>query len=177
MFQLETDRLIIREWRDEDIVPFSSMNSDLEVMRYFVKPMTFEQSVLMVEKMRSVFESKGYSFYCVEERISGLFVGLTGIAPVLLDVDFSPATEIGWRISRQFWGRGYAPEAANAVLNYARDVVQLEEVVSFTSENNLNSQRVMEKIGMLYDPDGDFMHPNVSAGNALSKHVLYRLSF
>ena len=176
MFRLETDRLVIREWRDEDIAPFASLNADKEVMRYFVEPLTYEQSALMVEKVRYVYDEYGYTFYAVEEKCSGHFVGLTGIAPVFFEVDFVPVIEIGWRMARPFWGKGYAPEAARAVLNYARDELGISEIVSFTAELNKNSMRVMEKIGMVRDYDGDFLHPKVPEGHELQEHVLYRFS-
>ena len=177
MFQLETDRLIIREWRDDDIVPFASLNADPDVMRYFPEPLTYEDSVLMVEKIRTVYNDHGYTFYAVEEKSSGSFVGFTGIVPVFFEADFVPATEIGWRMSKEYWGRGYAPETAKAVLDYAEADLGLQEIVSFTSKLNKKSMRVMEKIGMSRDFDGDFLHPKVPAGHDLQQHVLYRLKF
>ena len=90
------------------------------------------------------------------------------------DAPFTPCVEIGWRIEAEHWGRGYAPEGAREVLRFGFDEVGLDEIVSFTTEANDRSQRVMEKIGMSRNPDDDFDHPSTPdwAGR---RHVLYRL--
>lgn len=84
--------------------------------------------------------------------------------------------EVGWRLPRWAWGRGYASEAARAALRVAFTDLGLAEVVSFTAVPNQRSQAVMARIGMTRDPDGDFDHPGVPVGHPLARHVLYRVS-
>ena len=85
-----------------------------------------------------------------------------------------PTIEIGWRLAFDHWGQGFVTEAALAVMDYAFNELNLPEIVSFTVPENIASQRVMEKIGMVYDPDSDFNHPDLPPSHRLSRHVLYR---
>jgi RimJ/RimL family protein N-acetyltransferase len=87
----------------------------------------------------------------------------------------SEVIETGWRIAREHWGRGYAPEAARAALAFGFERLGLAEIVSFTAVGNVRSRRVMEKIGMAHDPAGDFEHPGLPPGHRLRRHVLYRI--
>ena len=105
------------------------------------------------------------------------FVGMVGIQKVLNPAyPFAPAVEVGWRLAKAFWRQGYASEAAWAVLRCAFDRLALDQVVSFTSQLNLPSQKVMQAIGMQHDPDGDFEHPRLPEGHPLRSHVLYRIT-
>ena len=107
---------------------------------------------------------------------TGEFTGYVGLTPQTFEAPFNPSVEVGWRLAHEFWGRGYAPEAGQAALDYAFDMIGLAEVVSFTSMTNLRSQRVMQKLGMTHDPAEDFDHPNLPEGDPLRPHVLYRIS-
>ena len=75
------------------------------------------------------------------------------------EAHFTPCVEIGWRLAHEYWGNGYAPEGAMAFLDYGFNELGLREIVSFTSENNLNSRKVMEKMGMIHHSEEDFDHP------------------
>ncbi len=89
----------------------------------------------------------------------------------------SPAlrvVEAGWRLHPDWWGHGYATEAAAASLHYGFTTGGLNDIVAFTAAVNLRSQAVMERIGMVREPDGDFDHPGVAEGSPLRRHVLYR---
>lgn len=174
MFQIETERLIIREWRDGDMAPFAQLNADARVMAHFPAVLSRDESDLVVLKICDIFRKYGHTFYAVEEKRTGEFIGMTGIVPVLFEAEFAPAVEIGWRMRFESWGRGYAPEAARRVLEYARDDLGMDEIVSFTPERNVNSRRVMEKIGMVRDLGGDFDYPKFPQGHVLAKFVLYR---
>ena len=87
---------------------------------------------------------------------------------------FAPATEIGWRLSSKYWGKGYATEAARAVLDYAFNVLNIEQLVSFTTEKNVKSRRVMKKLGMTHNSVDDFDHPKLNNDSPLKPHVLYK---
>ena len=103
-------------------------------------------------------------------------IGLNRLDNSILPVHFLPAVEVGWRLAFDYWGKGYATEGALACLKYGFEMLDLDEIVSFTTVTNKRSRAVMEKIGMHHDPKEDFDHPHVPEGNPLRKHVLYRLT-
>ncbi len=170
---IETKRLILRQWKESDKTPNFHMNSNPEVMKFFPKPLSREESDLLADRMKAKIDQNGFGFYAVEEKESGLFVGTIGLNCPEYTTHFTPCTEIGWRLDNKFWKRGYATEGAKAVLNYAFDELKLDEIVSFTSKLNTPSMSVMERIGMHRVEGGDFEHPNVEKGHPLSWHVLY----
>lgn len=172
---LQTDRLRLRQWLPSDREPFARMNADKDVMRYFEKTRTRQESDDTIERLESHISQYGFGFWAAELRSSGVFVGFVGMQHVPADMPFAPAVEIGWRLDKAYWGQGLAPEAARACLAYAFSRLQLEEVVSFTATSNMPSWRVMEKIGMKHDKMRDFDHPAVSDGSNLKRHVFYCL--
>ena len=175
MVTLATDRLLLRHWRDEDREPFAGLNADPEVRRYFPSVLDRAASDAEAERHAERVDRRGWGLWAVEVVGDDPFIGFVGLNEALFDASFNPSVEIGWRLARHAWGRGYAPEAALAVLDHAFDVLGLGEVVSFTAVDNRPSRRVMEKIGMTRDPADDFDHPNVPEGHPLRRHVLYRL--
>ncbi len=175
MIKLETNRLILRQWLDSDIPIFAGMNRDPKVMEFFSACLSEEETEEMVTRIRVHFQKYGYGLFAVELKSSGEFIGFVGLSIPQFDAPFMPAVEIGWRISSQHFGKGYATEAAKKILEFAFDELELEEVVSFTVPRNKASQRVMEKIGMSRDLSGDFFHPKLEKNHPLSLHVLYRI--
>lgn len=169
-----TKRLILRPWREEDLAPFAAMNADPEVARYFVSTLTREQSDALAGRAFEHFGRHGFGPWAVERAGTSDFIGFTGLSIPEFETAFTPCVEIGWRIAREHWGRGYATEAAQAALDYGFEVLGLEEIVSFTVPANAASRRVMEKIGLVRDEAGDFDHPRVPEGHPLKRHVLYR---
>ena len=113
--------------------------------------------------------------WALEELGSGQFIGFTGLHHAPDELPCAPAVEIGWRLDRQFWGRGYATEAANKALSFAFDSLKLNQLVSFTSINNAPSIAVMKRIG-LQDAKKNFIHPKLEPTSPLAEHVLYALS-
>lgn len=170
---IETQRLILRQWREEDKTPNYAMNSDPEVMKFFPTVLTKKESDHFVEKMTQNINDSGWGYWAVEEKKSAQFVGALGLWQPQFSTHFTPCTEIGWRIHRTFWKLGYATEGATAVLNFAFKKLELSEVVSFTSQQNLASIAVMKRIGMTRVPGSDFEHPNLEKDHPLSWHVLY----
>ncbi len=167
---IRTERLVLRQWREDDREPFAALNGDPVVMEHFPATMTREQSDAFVDFNIATIAERGWGLWAVEA--DGAFIGFVG----LNEPNFRPGVEIGWRLARAAWGHGYATEAAQAVLAFAKDQLGLDEVISFTSTTNLRSQRVMERIGMTHDPADDFDHPRVKDPR-LRRHVLYRLAF
>lgn len=176
MSDLRTERLLLRQWRDEDLGPFAELNADPETMRYFPAPPTREESESLAERARRQIEEEGWGLWAVEVRGGAPFVGFVGLARPSFDEHFTPAVEVGWRLAREHWGHGYATEAGRAALAFGFEALGLEEIVSFTSHLNEPSWRVMERLGMSRDPADDFEHPRVPAGHPLRPHVLYRLT-
>jgi RimJ/RimL family protein N-acetyltransferase len=174
--EIRTERLLLRQWRDEDLEPFAALNADAETMRYFPAPPSREQSDALAQDARRHIKEEGWGLWAVEVVGGASFIGFVGLARPSFEEHFTPAVEVGWRLAREHWGNGYATEAGRAAVAYGFEELGLEEIVSFTSELNEPSWRVMERLGMRHDPTGDFEHPRVSAGHPLRPHVLYRLS-
>ncbi|WP_269584879.1 GNAT family N-acetyltransferase [Roseibium sp. Sym1] len=177
-FLLQTERLILRPWKDGDLDPFAEMCADPEVMRYFPDPWTRERSELLITKCRIKLEAEGYCLAAVQEKDGGDFLGFVGLNSSNPDMPlpFDPSVEIGWRLKRSAWGKGYASEAARAWLRFGFETVGLDEIVSFTIPDNLPSRKVMQRIGMTRDLAGDFRHPAIPEDHPCSWHVLYRLT-
>ncbi len=173
--ELRTARLRLRAWRDDDLEAFAALNADPVVMEHFPAPLTREESDAFVEIVQQRWRDGGPSWWAVEVVEGAPFIGFVGLSTVHFDAAFTPAVEVGWRLAREHWGRGYAPEAARAAIGHGFDVLGLDEIVSFTVPANTNSRRVMEKVGMRRDPDGDFVHPALPDGHPLGPHVLYRI--
>lgn len=172
---IRTDRLVLRRWRESDRAPFTAMNADPEVMEHFVAPMSPAETDEMVDRVDAWIAEHGWGLFAVEELDGSDFIGFVGLAVPRFEAHFTPAIEIGWRLDRPAWGRGYATEAARAVLDAAPGW-GIRDVVSFTTTTNARSEAVMRRIGMRPDPAGDFDHPAVPVGHPLRRHVLYRWS-
>ena len=175
MAELVTQRLRLRQWRDDDLAPFAALNADPEVMRYFPAPLTREQSDQLAGRIRSKIERQGWGLWAVEVAGGPPFIGFVGLSRPTFEAPFVPAVEIGWRLARMGWGHGYATEAAGAALGFGFEQLGLREIVSFTSTVNERSIRVMRRLGMSHDAADDFDHPRVADG-PLRRHVLYRLA-
>jgi len=174
---LETERLLLRAWQDEDIAPFAEMCADPQVMRYFPEPLTREKSEYLVSRCREKQEKDRFCIAPVEVKANGEFLGFVGLNRPSYDapLPFDPCVEIGWRLKRSAWGQGYASEAAREWLRFGFETIGLDEIVAFTIPENIPSQKVMQRIGMTRDVDGDFLHPNLPADHPIAPHVLYRL--
>jgi len=175
---IETERLILRTWLDCDLEPMSKINQDPRVMEYFPGLYDFQHTKKFIEREKEAFAKLGYTLYAVELKESGEFIGFVGLSLAEFDAHFTPATEIGWRLASAHWGKGYATEAAKAVLHYAFTELKLDEVVSFTTVNNTKSRRVMEKIGLKHNESDDFdhRHPSADSNSPPEICVLYRLT-
>jgi len=173
---LRTDRLVLRPWRDADCAPFAVLNADPQVTQFFPKPLTRAESDAMIGRMREHLARRGFGFWAVEAPGVADLVGAIGLLAPSFEAPFTPCVEVGWRLARNYWGRGYATEGASAALAFGFDQLGLDEIVSFTVPANLPSRRVMERLGMTRSPADDFEHPFLPAGHPLRPHVLYRLS-
>jgi RimJ/RimL family protein N-acetyltransferase len=173
---VQTERLLLRRWREADLAPFAALNADPEVRAYLQGPVTRTQSDASAQIIEADLERRGWGLWAVEVVETAEFIGFVGLAEATFSAPFTPSVEVGWRLARPAWGHGYATEAARAALRFGFQEVELTEILSFTATINLRSRAVMERIGMQRDLNGDFDHPFVPKGDPLRPHVLYRLT-
>jgi RimJ/RimL family protein N-acetyltransferase len=174
--ELRTERLLLRQWKDADLVAFGAMNADPRVMEFFPGVLARDESDRRVDRFRAQFLERGFGVWAVEVPGVTPFVGFVGLAYPHLPPPFEPRVEIGWRLAFEHWGKGYATEAARAALDAAFHIPEIDEIVSMTAVANFRSRRVMEKLGLRHSSNDDFEHPGLPEGHALRRHVLYRLS-
>ena len=151
------------------------MNADPEVMEYFPKILNEEESNDTARKFSSLIAQQSWGFWAVETRDKNEFIGFVGLNKPDYELPVSSCTEIGWRLAKEFWGKGYATEAAKEVLRFAFEELSLSEVYSFTVTSNEKSRAVMQRINML-NTSNNFQHPLIAKGHPLREHVLYKLS-
>lgn len=168
---IETERLILRPWRDADREPFARMNADPRVMEFFPACLSRAESDALADRAEAHFQQHGFTFFAAELRANGQFIGFVGLA---FEPHFVKGVEIGWRLAAEYWNQGLATEGARAALRFGFNELHLDEIVAFTATSNVRSRRVMEKLGMTYNPADDFDHPRIAAGHPLQRHVLYR---
>jgi len=173
--RIETERLVLRHWQADDIDVFHRLNHDDAVMRYFPFRRTRAQSAEMLSLIGDLIDDNGFGWAAVSLKDSGEAIGFAGLSRVHFDTDFAPAVEIGWRLLPEYWGKGYASEAARALLAHGFEDLGLEEIVSFAAKDNHASTAVMERIGMRPESDLDFNMPGIADDFAhLRHHVFYR---
>jgi RimJ/RimL family protein N-acetyltransferase len=144
-------------------------------MQHFPARLSREDSAGMAGRIAAHFDRHGWGLWAAEAPGVAPFIGFIGLSAIEWEAHFTPCVEVGWRLAQAHWGRGYAPEGAQAALAFAFDQLGLHEVVSMTVPANRNSRRVMEKLGMTWDPADDFDHPRIADGSPLKRHVLYRI--
>lgn len=172
---LTSERLVLRPWRDDDLDALAQLCADPEVMAHFPATLDRAGSAELLGKLMAHQAEHGFTFWALQRREDGAFVGFTGLARVGFDAPFVPAVEIGWRLARPYWGQGYALEAAWRALQFAFAELQLDEVVAFTVPANQRSWGVMQRLGMRRDAAADFEHPGLPVGHPLRPHLLYRI--
>lgn len=174
---ITTERLILRTWKDEDLLPYAEMNADPRVREFFPSVLTREQSNAEVRFHQDNYKRDGFCLFAAEMIASGQFAGFVGLQAMNFAVPFllQPAVEIGWRLAHEHWGKGLATEGALGVIRHAFLTLDLPELVAITVPGNHRSRRVMEKIGMKRVPELDFHHPRIQEGHPLRAHVLYSI--
>ena len=175
---INTKRLILRPWTEDDLEPFAQLNADVRVREYFPGLLSRQESDASVKLASEHIQRCGWGLWAASLVETGEFIGFIGLEDVYFSAPFNksaPAVEIGWRLAFNHWGNGYATEGALAALKYGYEILGLEEIVSFTAVANQRSRYFMEKIGMHHHPEDDFDHPKLAEGHPLRRHVLYRL--
>jgi RimJ/RimL family protein N-acetyltransferase len=172
---LRTPRLLLREWRDGDAEHFAAMAADPDVME-FLRPIPDRAaSDAWISRMRTLYDRNGFAYLPVELPGEAGFIGAIGLDRVPFEAHFTPAVEIGWRLARAYWGKGYAFEAARALIDDGFGRLGLDEIVAYTVPANKRSWRVMERLAMTCDPADDFDHPRFPEGHKLRRNLLYRI--
>ncbi|MFF4653393.1 GNAT family N-acetyltransferase [Streptomyces sp. NPDC001380] len=150
MIALETSRLVLRRWREEDVAPMAAVHADPEVMRWIRDGGVRDERQTRdgIRAWESEWESQGFGLFAVEIRSTGELAGFTGLSVPRFLPEVLPAVEVGWRLGRSHWGRGLATEAAAAAVRFGFEERGLERIVSIAQVGNHASERVMAKLGM-----------------------------
>jgi RimJ/RimL family protein N-acetyltransferase len=176
-FRLETGRLILRSWQDNDRVPFAAMSADAEVMEYLDGVTDAAASDALIDRLRGEEQAHGFTMWAVEQKDGGAFLGFCGLRR-----GGHPGTgvedelEIGWRLARRAWGQGFAREAAEASLAWGWGNRADRRIVAWTVQANTASWGLMLRLGMEHRPDLDFDHPRFAAGHPLRRHIVYTIA-
>ena len=173
---IDTPRLILRGWCDADVEPFHVMCNDPEVMRFLGPLMSRGEAEAAAARQNAFLASHGYCFWAIERKDDGVFLGFCGLKPGPEGTPIHDEVEIGWRLARAHWGKGYAREAAEASLAWGWANTGTPEIAAMTVTANSNSWGLMERLGMTRDPAGDFDHPGVAEDDPLRRHILYRIA-
>jgi len=174
IIEKETSRLKLRQWLNSDSPIFATMNADPAVMEYYPNTLTEIESNAQADRFRNLIKKQGWGFWAVEELDNKKFIGFVGLHIPSYELPVTPCVEIGWRLVKECWGKGYATEAANASLSIAFEQLNLTEVYSFTSVTNIKSQAVMERLNMV-NMQKNFEHPMLPVDHPLREHILYRI--
>lgn len=172
---IETDRLILREWKEEDKKPFARMNSDPLIMEFFPRRLSERDSMRLADRFQSHFDEHQFGFYAVEMKKTGEFMGFAGLQTVDMDVPFRGGVEIAWRLDYEYWGKGFGTEAAEAAMRHGFGTLKLDEILAYAVHDNDRAIKLMERLGMARDPAGDFNYPSLPSDHPLGKFVLYRI--
>lgn len=170
---LETERLRLRAWRDDDADGYVALHGDPRVAYWLGGRMTPEQALASMDQLRRRLAELGWGMWAVERKEDEVLLGVCGLQPIADDVPLPAGVEASWRLSTAAWGRGYCTEAMQAVLADA-DTRGQQEILSFTAASNSRSQAVMTRLGFERDPASDFEHPRLPPGHSLRPHVVYR---
>jgi RimJ/RimL family protein N-acetyltransferase len=154
---IETERLLLRAWQPSDEAPFASLNADPEVTRFLSGPMRRDESDELLARIRGHWHEHGFGLYAVEVKDGGAFAGFVGLAVPSFLPEVLPAVEVGWRLAREHWGKGYATEGAQASLTHGFGELKLRQIVSIIDPRNTASDRVADRLGMTRGRDR--IHP------------------
>ncbi|TMP41140.1 GNAT family N-acetyltransferase [Pseudoalteromonas citrea] len=175
IFEPKTKRLQLRQWTPEDLDAFFAMSSDSEVMKFFPHTLSREESDATAKKCQSLIEKNGWGVWAVELIDSKEFIGIVGLYNPTAELPCAPCVEILWRLSRKYWGHGYATEAAEAVLQIGFEELNFNEIYSFAVVKNHSSRAVMERLDMVNTGE-NFLHPDVPNPEHLREHCIYKFS-
>ena len=169
---LKTERLGLRNWLESDKKPFIKMCKDEAVMKHFPKPLSDEATIGLIQRLQAHFENHKYCYFAVDILETGEFIGFTGFSNQTWQSEFTPCVDMGWRLKKEAWGKGYATEAAQGCLEAAFPKFGITEVLAFATDTNIASENVMKKIGMEFI--GTVQHPAIIDDPRFKHCVVYR---
>lgn len=172
-YLFKSERLGFRNWSMGDLSELAAMNADPEVMAHFPKTATKEESRAIIDRFKHSYAKRGYTYYAVEVLETGEFIGFIGFLYQDYPSPYTPATDIGWRLKKSAWGKGYATEGARRCLDYAFEDLKMKRIISVCTSKNVNSENVMKKIGMTIV--GEFDHPKMKDYPDLERCVCYEI--
>lgn len=172
---LTTRRLLLRPFDVRDDEAFAALNADPRVREFYPSVLDRAESDALAVQYRDHWARYGFGRWAIEVPGVTPFAGIVGLTHTPFTAPFTPAVEIGWRLAHDYWGRGYATEAARAACEHGFQISTLAEIVAFTVPHNTRSRGVMARLGMTYSADDDFDNPLIPRDHALCRHVLYRL--
>ena len=171
---IKTERLGLRNWEQSDIIPFANMCADEEVMKHFSSVLSNEESLALIERLQNHFSKYGYCYFATDILETGEFIGFIGLANQTWESAYTPSIDIGWRLKKSAWGKGYASEGAKACLAAAFSEFKINEIVAFATDTNLPSISVMKKIGMKFI--GTVQHPHITNDPRFKHCVVYKVT-
>lgn len=169
-----SERLGFRNWTEADLDMLVQLNADSAVMEHFPKPLSRQESVDMLRRLQDHYKKRGHTYYAVEVIATRELIGFIGLAYQEYETDFTPATDIGWRLKPSAWGQGFATEGAKRCLDLAFNELKLTRVISTCTLSNKRSEHVMKKIGM--SKRAEFNHPRLKDYPQLERCLLYEMS-
>jgi len=170
----KSERLGFRNWRNEDLEEFAKLNSDIAVMEHFPKTLSKKEVEELIGKLKNHFSENGFTYYATEILETNEFIGMIGIAFQKYKTKFTPAIDIGWRLKRSAWGKGYATEGAKKCLEYAFNELEIKKIIAICTIKNNKSENVMKKLGMI--KKGEFNHPELVNHPEYEKHFCYEIT-
>ncbi|MFZ1996938.1 MAG: GNAT family N-acetyltransferase [Solirubrobacteraceae bacterium] len=142
--RVETERLVLRGWREVDLQTFADIAEDAEVMRFLGGVVDRAQAWRMMALFAGHWPLRGYGSWVVERRTDHAVLGRAG----LWQPEGWPGLEVGWMFARSAWGHGFATEAAQAAVAWAWENLECEQLISLIAPGNERSVRVAQRLGM-----------------------------
>jgi len=172
---LTTPRLKLRQWKSSGLGHFAKLNADKDVMHYFPTTLSKKESNNHTEKFQFTITENDWGLLAVELISSGEFIRFVGLNNIKPELPPAPGVEIGWRLAKENWDKGYATEAGRKCLQFAFQNLELKEVMAFTTTKNTKSLAVMKRLGMKNTHE-NFFHPYIDKSSSLCEHVLYSIT-
>ena len=172
-YLFKSARLGFRNWKAEDLVEFAKLNADEAVMEHFPKTLSNNEVIEFIGRLKRHFEENGFTYFATEILETKEFIGMIGLARQKYKTEFTPAIDIGWRLKRTAWGKGYATEGAKRCIEYAFNDLAINKIIAVCTVKNGKSENVMKKIGMT--KKGAFNHPELRNHPEYEKHFCYEI--
>jgi RimJ/RimL family protein N-acetyltransferase len=173
-YLFKSERLGFRNWLADDIKTMTDINSNPEVMEFFPSVQSEQETAEFIDRMQKHFLEGGFCYFAVDKLENNEFIGFVGLFKQTFESDFTPCIDIGWRLTRKEWNKGFATEGARRCLDFAFKQLQLEKVNAVAPVLNSRSEQVMKKIGM--KKVKTFKHPKLIGNERLQECVLYEIA-